>query len=73
MLAGRFADVPALVDAARAGAPRAIARLISLIEDGQPALLLSDHPCPFSTAEPVRRHHPGRSAAWPASCLMLPG
>jgi LAO/AO transport system kinase len=31
-------DVPALVDAARAGAPRAVARLISLVEDGHPAL-----------------------------------
>ena len=31
-------DVPALVDSARAGAPRAVARLISLVEDGHPAL-----------------------------------
>ena len=34
----RSVDVPALVDAARAGAPRAVARLISLVEDGHPAL-----------------------------------
>ena len=38
MMAGRSVDVPALVDAARAGAPRAVARLISLVEDGHPAL-----------------------------------
>jgi LAO/AO transport system kinase len=31
-------DGPPLVDAARAGAPRAVARLISLVEDGHPAL-----------------------------------
>lgn len=31
-------DVPALVDSARAGSPRAVARLISLVEDGHPAL-----------------------------------
>ena len=31
-------DVPALVDAARAGSPRAVARLISLVEDTHPAL-----------------------------------
>jgi LAO/AO transport system kinase len=36
--ASRSVDVPALVDAARAGAPRAVARLISLVEDGHPAL-----------------------------------
>ena len=38
LMAGRPVDVPALVDAARAGAPRAVARLISLVEDGHPAL-----------------------------------
>src|ERR1035438_6228206 len=38
MMASRAVDVPALVDAARAGAPRAVARLISLVEDGHPAL-----------------------------------
>jgi LAO/AO transport system kinase len=38
MMASRTVDVPALVDAARAGAPRAVARLISLVEDGHPAL-----------------------------------
>jgi LAO/AO transport system kinase len=37
-MAGRSVDVPALVEAARAGAPRAVARLISLVEDGHPAL-----------------------------------
>jgi LAO/AO transport system kinase len=37
-LAARTVDVPALVDAARAGSPRAVARLISLVEDGHPAL-----------------------------------
>ena len=37
-MATRSVDVPALVDAARAGAPRAVARLISLVEDGHPAL-----------------------------------
>jgi LAO/AO transport system kinase len=34
----RPVDVPALVDAARAGDPRSVARLISLVEDGHPAL-----------------------------------
>ena len=34
----RSVDVPALVTAARSGAPRAVARLISLVEDGHPAL-----------------------------------
>lgn len=34
----RAVDVPALVEAARVGAPRAVARLISLVEDGHPAL-----------------------------------
>ena len=34
----RPVDVPALVTAARAGAPRAVARLISLVEDAHPAL-----------------------------------
>jgi LAO/AO transport system kinase len=38
LMASRSVDVPALVDAARAGAPRAVARLISLVEDGHPAL-----------------------------------
>jgi LAO/AO transport system kinase len=38
MMAGRAVDVPALVEAARAGAPRAVARLISLVEDDHPAL-----------------------------------
>jgi len=38
MMASRPVDVPALVDAARSGAPRAVARLISLVEDGHPAL-----------------------------------
>jgi LAO/AO transport system kinase len=37
-MASRSVDVPSLVDAARAGAPRAVARLISLVEDGHPAL-----------------------------------
>ncbi len=37
-MASRSVDVPALVVAARAGAPRAVARLISLVEDGHPAL-----------------------------------
>ena len=37
-MAPRTVDVPALVDAARAGSPRAVARLISLVEDGHPAL-----------------------------------
>ena len=31
-------DVPALVAAAREGSPRAVARLISLVEDSHPAL-----------------------------------
>jgi len=34
----RNVDVPALVEAARQGAPRAVARLISLVEDAHPAL-----------------------------------
>jgi LAO/AO transport system kinase len=34
----RNVDVPALVESARAGSPRAVARLISLVEDGHPAL-----------------------------------
>ncbi len=34
----RKPDVPALVAAAREGQPRAVARLISLVEDGDPAL-----------------------------------
>lgn len=34
----RPVDVPALVESARAGTPRAVARLISLVEDGHPAL-----------------------------------
>ncbi len=34
----RTVDVPALVESARAGSPRAVARLISLVEDGHPAL-----------------------------------
>jgi LAO/AO transport system kinase len=34
----RTVDVPALVSAARAGSPRAVARLISLVEDAHPAL-----------------------------------
>jgi len=38
LMAVRSVDVPALVDAARAGAPRAVARLISLVEDAHPAL-----------------------------------
>lgn len=37
-LAPRTVDVPALVDTARAGTPRAVARLISLVEDAHPAL-----------------------------------
>jgi LAO/AO transport system kinase len=37
-LAARTVDVPALVESARAGSPRAVARLISLVEDGHPAL-----------------------------------
>src|SRR5665647_80523 len=38
MMASKSVDVPALVDAARAGAPRAVARLISMVEDGHAAL-----------------------------------
>jgi LAO/AO transport system kinase len=34
----RAVDVPTLVDAARAGDPRAVARLITLVENGDPAL-----------------------------------
>lgn len=34
----RQVDVPALVENARKGSPRAVARLISLVEDGHPAL-----------------------------------
>ncbi|MCU1538803.1 MAG: transport system ATPase [Humibacillus sp.] len=34
----RIVDVAALVRSARAGSPRAVARLISLVEDGHPAL-----------------------------------
>ena len=34
----RAVDVPALVESARAGSPRAVARLISLVEDGHAAL-----------------------------------
>ncbi len=34
----RVVDVPTLVEGARAGDPRAVARLISLIEDGAPSL-----------------------------------
>ena len=34
----RVVDVPTLVEGARAGEPRAVARLISLIEDGAPSL-----------------------------------
>lgn len=37
-MARRTVDVPALVESARAGAPRAVARLISLVEDAHPAL-----------------------------------
>ena len=37
-MAQRSVDVPALVEAARAGSPRAVARLISLVEDAHPAL-----------------------------------
>ncbi|MCA1781371.1 MAG: methylmalonyl Co-A mutase-associated GTPase MeaB [Dermatophilaceae bacterium] len=36
--ARRLVDVPALVEQARAGRPRAVARLISLVEDAHPAL-----------------------------------
>jgi LAO/AO transport system kinase len=37
-VAPRTVDVPALVESARAGSPRAVARLISLVEDAHPAL-----------------------------------
>ena len=37
-MAARTVDVPALVESARAGSPRAVARLISLVEDAHPAL-----------------------------------
>jgi LAO/AO transport system kinase len=37
-VARRSVDVPALVESARAGSPRAVARLISLVEDGHDAL-----------------------------------
>lgn len=37
-MAARSVDVPGLVAAARAGSPRAVARLISLVEDAHPAL-----------------------------------
>ncbi|MER7071396.1 methylmalonyl Co-A mutase-associated GTPase MeaB [Terrabacter sp. NPDC000476] len=37
-MARRSVDVPALVESARAGSPRAVARLISLVEDGHDAL-----------------------------------
>ena len=37
-MAGRDVDVPALVEQARAGRPRAVARLISLVENTHPAL-----------------------------------
>jgi LAO/AO transport system kinase len=37
-VAARPVDVPALVESARAGSPRAVARLISLVEDAHPAL-----------------------------------
>ena len=37
-MAARPVDVPALVESARAGSPRAVARLISLVEDAHPAL-----------------------------------
>ncbi|WP_207023636.1 methylmalonyl Co-A mutase-associated GTPase MeaB [Phycicoccus sp. DTK01] len=38
MAAARDVDVPSLVSAAREGSPRAVARLISLVEDAHPAL-----------------------------------
>ncbi len=38
MRSRREADVPALVEAARQGSPRAVARLISLVENADPAL-----------------------------------
>ncbi|XVX21393.1 methylmalonyl Co-A mutase-associated GTPase MeaB [Actinomycetota bacterium] len=37
-MAPRSVDVPSLVASAREGSPRAVARLISLVEDGHPAL-----------------------------------
>jgi LAO/AO transport system kinase len=37
-VARRTVDVPALVESARAGSPRAVARLISLVEDGHGSL-----------------------------------
>ena len=37
-VARRSVDVPALVESARAGSPRAVARLISLVEDGHESL-----------------------------------
>ena len=37
-MTARSVDVPALVASARAGSPRAVARLISLVEDAHPAL-----------------------------------
>lgn len=37
-MARRSVDVPALVESARAGSPRAVARLISLVEDGHESL-----------------------------------
>ena len=37
-MASKSVDVPALVEAARAGSPRAVARLISFVEDAHPAL-----------------------------------
>jgi LAO/AO transport system kinase len=37
-VARRTVDVPALVESARAGSPRAVARLISLVEDGHESL-----------------------------------
>src|SRR3954463_4766223 len=37
-MARRLVDVPALLEAAGAGSPRAVARLISLVEDASPAL-----------------------------------
>jgi LAO/AO transport system kinase len=37
-VARRSVDVPALVESARAGSPRAVARLISLVEDGHGSL-----------------------------------
>src|SRR6476620_9021471 len=37
-MASRPVDVPAPVESASAGSPRAVARLISLVEDGHPAL-----------------------------------